>query len=724
MSEPKVDTPELSGSSASPAAWQSLREAVEGGHVAAHEPTGSHVIDALLVCADATNTEIDKESISAAVRVRPSRIEHAARALGMVVRPVDLTRDPDWWKSDAECLVVEWQGIACPVFPVRGHQHISLPDRGLVKVTAELAAGVASQAWGIVPVLGREQGDLRAAWKLGWAVGGRRDLLTIALLAVGAVVLGTLIPIVSGTIVGELIPTGETRRILVVTVILILASILSACIVVGQSIIAQRMSNRFGLRLTSAMYERVFRLRPSFHRHHAPGELAGRLAGVEAFATGISVAVPSAVSLLALILASTFVLVRISPLLTAAVVGLSALVLILTAIAIPRFLRDAQSANELSLELNGSTFSILGGIAKIRAAGAENRMLNRWVYRFAREQAWSRDQGRRAVVLGVISTIPAALIPLLLVVSEILSSGGMGLGEFTTATAAAAQAAGAMAGLVPVALSAAALLPIFRALRPLLEADPEPRGSAAGDPGPIDGDVRLEGLSFAYDDGAPVLESISMHVSSGSMTAIVGASGSGKSTIIRLLLGLEQPTSGSLLIDGRALEAMDRTAVLAQMGVVPQDAALAPGSILENILGTSAELGEENAWRAAELAGLDSDIRAMPMGMQTVISDGASTLSGGQRQRIMIARALVKNPRILILDEATSALDNRTQEHVANSIAELGVTRIVVAHRLSTIAMADHIVVLERGHIVESGTFAELMASDGVFRRLAARQVA
>ncbi len=705
------------------AAHSALITAIEGGRVGTFEPTGNDAIDALLACADATGTQVEPERISAAVRVRPVSADHAARALGMAVRPVDLSRDSTWWRSDAENLAVRWEGQWCAVVPQGGRQHIKPPGRPALRVNEAIAAAIEPAAFGVIPVLGDGKRTLMSAWKLGWAAGGKRDIAAIVLLAAAAMVLGTLVPIVSGTIIGELVPTGEINRIFVVTFILMLAGFLSAFIVVGQSIIAQRMSGRFNLRLTAAFYERVFRLRSSFHREHMPGELAGRLAGVEGFSAGIAMAVPTVVSLGALLLASALVLSQVSIALSIAVLLLSVLVLVVAGVAIPKFLRDAENANDLSLELGGTTFSILGGIAKIRTAGAEQRMLDRWLFRFARQQAWSRDQGRRAVVLGVISTIPASLIPLMLVLVEVAGLGNLSLGAFTTATAASAQAAGAIAGLIPVALTIASLVPILKALRPILEAEPDPRGSAAGDPGELSGDVALENVTFEYEPGAPVLSSINLHIPAGSMTAIVGPSGSGKSTIVRLLLGLEEPTSGEILFDGRALESMDRSAVLSQMGIVPQDAALTPGSILENILASAVDADEEAAWRAAERAGLDADIRAMPMGMQTVISDGASTFSGGQRQRIMIARALVHDPRILVLDEATSALDNRTQEQVGRSVAALGATRIVIAHRLSTIKMADQIVVLDQGRVAEVGTYESLMQNDGIFAQLAARQL-
>jgi ATP-binding cassette subfamily C protein len=303
------------------------------------------------------------------------------------------------------------------------------------------------------------------------------------------------------------------------------------------------------------------------------------------------------------------------------------------------------------------------------------------------------------------------------------STNPMGIGEFTAATSAAAGAAAAITGLLPLATGLVSAWPNVTAMKPILEAEPEPLGDAGGDPGELTGRVAFDSVSFSYDPESPVLKDVSFQVPAGSMTAIVGASGSGKSTIIRLLLGMEKPDSGTVLYDGNALTSLDRAAVLAQMGIVPQESALIPGPILDNILASAPTATLEDAWRAAERAGIAEDIRNMPMGMSTVISDGASTFSGGQKQRLMIARALVHEPKILILDEATSALDNATQELVSKSIESLGSTRIVVAHRLSTIRNADQIVVLDKGVVVETGSYDELMALGGFFSRLAARQL-
>jgi ATP-binding cassette subfamily C protein len=204
--------------------------------------------------------------------------------------------------------------------------------------------------------------------------------------------------------------------------------------------------------------------------------------------------------------------------------------------------------------------------------------------------------------------------------------------------------------------------------------------------------------------------------------AIVGASGSGKSTLFRMLLRFETPESGSIYYDRRDLATLDVQALRQQIGVVLQNGRIRAGSIHKNIVGT-ANLTVEEAWEAARMAGLDADIEAMPMGMQTVLGEGGGSLSGGQRQRLLIARALVRRPRILLFDEATSALDNTTQDTVSRSMDNLRSTRVVIAHRLSTIQRADWIYVMEKGQVVQQGAYRELLAQEGPFAELARRQL-
>ena len=264
--------------------------------------------------------------------------------------------------------------------------------------------------------------------------------------------------------------------------------------------------------------------------------------------------------------------------------------------------------------------------------------------------------------------------------------------------------------------------PDWERARPILQAEMEAPVHAA-DPGRLEGRVELTNITFGYDDKAPVLEDVSLAVAPGEHVAIVGPSGSGKSTLVRVILGLEQPGRGTVLFDGQDLAGLDPTLVRRQIGVVTQTGRLMAGSIMENVRGAS-DLSYEDCLAACIAAGLEDDLKAFPMGLHTPLTEGGTTLSGGQRQRLLIARALVNRPRILVFDEATSALDNRTQGIVTESLNRLDVTRIVVAHRLSTIRDADRIFVLEAGKVRERGTYDELMQADGLFRQLAERQLA
>ena len=271
------------------------------------------------------------------------------------------------------------------------------------------------------------------------------------------------------------------------------------------------------------------------------------------------------------------------------------------------------------------------------------------------------------------------------------------------------------------AVNALTVIPLFERALPILLSVPEVTESKTT-PGRINGSLELSHITFRYKpDAPPVLRDISLKIAPGEFVAFVGASGSGKSTLFRLLLGFETPESGAIYFDGQELAGLDIQALRSQIGVVLQTSKPVSGSLFENIVG-SAPLTVDDAWDAARAAGLDQDVRRMPMGMHTHIADGGGGISGGQRQRLLIARAIVAKPRIVFFDEATSALDNRTQEIVTISLGALQATRVVIAHRLSTIINADRIFVLDKGSIIQSGTYAELVAQEGLFQKLAERQ--
>jgi ATP-binding cassette subfamily C protein len=301
-------------------------------------------------------------------------------------------------------------------------------------------------------------------------------------------------------------------------------------------------------------------------------------------------------------------------------------------------------------------------------------------------------------------------------------TSGFSVGSFVSFNGAFGQFLAGVLGLVGALNTIVAVVPLYERLRPILEAPSETKADSAT-PGVMGGEVRLSHATFRYNpEGPPTLDNVSLKIASGEYVAFVGASGSGKSTILRLVLGFEQPESGAVYLDGLDLATLDLRAMRRQIGVVLQSGRLQAGSIFENIVG-AAPLTMDDAWEAARLAGLASDIEAMPMGLHTVLSEGAQGISGGQRQRLLIARALVRKPRLLILDEATSALDNRTQAAVKETLDKLNVTRIVVAHRLSTITDVHRIFVFDQGRLIETGGYKELLERGGHFAALARRQL-
>jgi len=297
----------------------------------------------------------------------------------------------------------------------------------------------------------------------------------------------------------------------------------------------------------------------------------------------------------------------------------------------------------------------------------------------------------------------------------------MGYAQFLAFSAAYSSFNATLNSLIPLVGQFFTVQPHIENLRPILDEEPEITDDKI-DADVLTGKMKISELTFSYGEKLPdVLKDISFEVSAGENLAIVGKSGCGKSTLVRLLLGFEKPKKGAIYFDGQDLASLSLPSVRSQMGVVLQNGQLMQGDIFTNIIGT-ANLTQDDAWAAAEAAGIADDIRKMPMGMQTVIGEGSSNISGGQRQRILIARALAAKPAILIFDEATSALDNKSQAIVTKSIEKLHVTRIVIAHRLSTIRKCDRIIVMDGGKIAESGTFDELVKAGGLFSTLVKRQ--
>lgn len=673
---------------------------------------GSAIVDALAEAAAVAGIDVSDAAIGQVSREPSGDVAEDARRLGIPVREVDVRGD--------------WRDASGPHVLTRGDAAVAVVPSGRV-VQVVTAGGPsadwpfdADRAWAITPRVPPQKGTLSGLIRTGLGGSATRESAWLVTLAAASAALGLAVPLWAGAIIGELVPLGSTSRIEASGVVLTCVALLIAALTYAQALAVQRLAARISATTVAVLIDRVVRLPLYFFRGIEVGSIVQRIQGLDAASAAVANSMLRIVSGLALAIAGTVVMFVFDGQLALVV---SAILLILTLVAAWVLRRQyiAQRGFVTSqLRLSGMSLSMLSGVAKIRAAGAESRMGGIWEDAYAGQQAHAATVARGTQRIALLTALAPIAVTAAVVLGSVDGIEHMDLGAFTVFVTAATQTAtSAAATLSPLAVLFASI-PLAAATIPLLDAQPDPTSSTLSG-APLEGTVEISHVSFTYGD-AEVLHDITLHAAAGEMIAIVGPSGSGKSTLLRVLLGLERPSSGEVLFDGRPLDRLGADAVRRKIGVVTQDGRLAGGTLLQNIVGSSGHT-EDEAWLAAELAGVADDIRAMPMAMQTVVSDGAATFSGGQRQRILLARALVRQPPILVLDEATSALDPLTQAAVARSMEASGATRIVVAHRLSTIRRADRIYVLDRGTVVEEGPFDSLMMRSGLFASLAAPQL-
>ncbi|MER6253274.1 NHLP bacteriocin export ABC transporter permease/ATPase subunit [Streptomyces sp. NPDC001584] len=550
------------------------------------------------------------------------------------------------------------------------------------------------------------------------------ELRSLMLGGLVAVVLGALVPVATGQVLGRYVPQGETGLIVQTGLALVATAVVAAVFMLLQNTSLLRMEGRIEATLQPAVWDRLLRLPATFFAGRSTGELAGAAMGISAMRRVLSGIGPVCVQAGA-VGAVSFVLLLVHsvPLAMTALGMLAVIAVVFLGLGLWQ-LRYERRLNTLGHRLGNQAFQTLRGLPKLRVAAAESFAYAAWAREFARTRDLQQRIGRTQNVSTVLG---AVYLPLCTLVMFVLlagpARGAMSASEFLTFSTALTMLLSSVTQVTGALVSAAAVLPMFEQIRPLLREIPEVDRSSTR-PGELTGAVEAKNLSYRYaDDGPLVLDDVSLRIGPGEFVAVVGASGCGKSTLLRLLIGFDRPVSGSVLYDGQDLAALDRAAVRRQCGVVLQHAQPLTGSILDCIRGTGT-FSPEEAWEAAAMAGLAADIEAMPMGMHTILSDGGGTVSGGQRQRLMIAQALIRKPRILFLDEATSALDNEAQRVVTESTRALRATRLVIAHRLSTVMDADRVIVMADGRIVQQGPPAELLADTaGLFHGLVRRQL-
>ena len=656
---------------------------------------------------------------------------------------VVLLRD-GWWREDHGPLLATVEATGAPVALLRGRRGYRLwnPDGNQdMPVTAAVARTLADGAWMLYRRLPDDPVDLWGFVRFGLH-GAAGDVVRLLGLGLAGAVLGLFAPMAMGLLVETAIPAAARDQVAVLAAGLVAAAVGAASFQVVRSLLLVRLEGRMDLILQVGLFDRLLRLPVSFFQRFNAGDLGDRVLAVRTIRQMLTGAAASTV------LGSLFSVVNLFVLFYYSVpLAFLAVILAALSMAVTAGLALAQLHGERDLAMargrvEGLVLQLVTGIAKLKAAAAEDRALGVWAKIYAVQKRHFLAAQRFANLQEVFQAgfVPLVTAVIFLAVSwameerfvaiqlrSLVDPGGagaasaMGLGSFLAFNAAFGQFQSAMNLLATTLGGLLGAVPVYERTRPLLEARPETDGPRRP-PGLLGGAIEFSHVSFAYgSDGPPVIRDLSFSIQPGEFVALAGPSGSGKSTILRLLLGFEAPGEGEILYDGRPLSGLDAAALRRQIGVVLQNGRIMPGSILVNIAGSSGATLEDS-WEAARLAGLDADIRSMPMGMHTVLTDGGTTLSGGQCQRLMIARALVRKPRMLFLDEATSALDNRTQSVVTETLSGLNITRVVIAHRLSTVEKVDRLLVIDGGRLVQSGAFAELAGRPGLFAELAERQ--
>ncbi|MBF0394414.1 MAG: NHLP bacteriocin export ABC transporter permease/ATPase subunit, partial [Alphaproteobacteria bacterium] len=650
---------------------------------------------------------------------RPPTIEQLARTARIRIRPIMLRGR--WWEDDLGAFVTIGadQRPLAVLSGARGGAVID-PTGDTTALSEAAAAELGPQAWVPLPPLPHRA--MNAADLLSFGLRRcRRDMLAalFAGLVVGAA--GLAGPVATGFVFDDLIPGHLKSELVQLGLALAVLALVGAVAKVSGEVALLRVEGRMGGLLQSAVIDRLLRLPASFFADFGSGDLAVRTLSIDAVRRTLTGLVLSSLLAGMFSVLGLLLLFAYHP---PSAVSVVVMTVVLAGAALATGLAQIEAMTE-GEALAGTTANmvnqIVSAVPKLRVAGAEDRAFAHWGVKFgalrARLVRATASSNRFAVFLAVYETLGMAIIFAVMT----LSGEAVGTGSFLAFVAAFAMFQGAATQLAQAVVECFAVMPLLRRAAPILDALPESFEQRAA-PGHLTGDIEVSNLSFRYGPDLPwALNALSLRVRPGEFVAIVGPSGCGKSTLIRLLLGFEKAETGGIFYDGHDLGQLDTVAVRRQIGVVLQSGRLMPGSILENIRGAS-DCTLDEAWEASRVAGIADDIRAMPMAMHTYLTEGGS-LSGGQVQRLLIARAVAARPRILFFDEATSALDNQTQASVTESLNRLAVSRVVIAHRLSTVAAADRVLVLDEGRVVETGTCTELLARGGLFATLARRQM-
>ncbi len=654
-------------------------------------------------------------------------LDAIARASRVRIRRITL-RDRWWQKDSGALLAYTLDNRPVALLPISDTDYEIIDPLGQTRVRCDqkTAATLSPTAYTFYRPLPE---NLKPFNLIQFALSGHfKELFTVLLTGIAATLLGMITPQATAILIDRAIPDADRQLIIQIGFGLFATAVGATLFQLTQGFALMRLETFADSSTQAAVWDRLLNLKASFFRQYSIGDLSARVSVITQIRQKISSTILKSLFSSSFSLLNLGLLLYYSLPLACIAVFVALINIAVTVISGVLTLRKVRPLLDQQGKLFGMMVQIINGVAKFRVAGAESRAFAYWGRQYSHQLKLMLSSQQIEDNLAVINNILPALTSAALFgfATTMLQQSQANGGNFSTGTFLAFNAAfgtfiSGATSLSNTVVDVLEVLPLWQRAQPILHATPEVDVSHS-DPGRLSGRVVIKHVVFRYRaDGAITLDDVSLRAEPGEFIALVGPSGSGKSTLFRLLLGFDTPESGTIYYDGQDLAGLDVSAVRRQLGVVLQNSRVMSASVFENI-SSNALITMDEAWEAARMAGCSDDIAAMPMGMHTVVSEGGTNLSGGQRQRLLIARALALRPRILLFDEATSALDNRTQAVVSESLERLNVTRIVVAHRLSTIRNADRICVLQHGRLVQQGSFEQLAHEEGLFGQLIQRQ--
>ena len=648
-------------------------------------------------------------------------LEFLLRPSGIMCRTVNL--EGNWYKDGIGALLCQMEdGSIAALIPktTSGYTYLDRATGKRTTVTEKTAPSFGNQAicfYKPFPLKELNAGDLMRYMVSQLSFG---DYAAVVIATLAVALIGLFTPYVNNLLFSTVVYSNSVGLLIAAAVFMLGVTVSGTLIEMTKSVVMSRISTKLKVPVETATMMRVLALPAAFFKKYSSGELASRVQNMSALC---SLLVDIALSTgLTSVMSSVYIfqILRYSPTLAVPALIVLGVTLLFAIISAVLQMRQSQRLLNAKAKERGLVFSLLSGIQKVKLAGAEKRAFAKWSEQY-KEVLQNKYGVPKFLVLNetiatFISMLGTVVIYYLAVNSRISAA------EYMTFNSAYGMVLGAFVALAGMSLQIAEIRPTLNMVEPIFKTVPEVDQGKRVLP-KLSGAIELSNVSFRYTENTPyIIDNLSLKIRPGQYIAIVGATGCGKSTLMRLMLGFETPQKGVVYYDNYDLQQADLKSLRRNIGTVMQSGKLFSGDIYSNIVISAPHLTLDDAWKAAEMAGIADDIRAMPMQMHTLISEGSGGISGGQRQRLMIARAIAPKPRILMFDEATSALDNVTQQIVSDSLDKLKCTRIVIAHRLSTIRQCDRIIVLDKGKIVEDGTYDQLVANKGYFAELIERQ--